>query len=146
MTWISTFTGYGIHTIPNVQFETPREMFNLAYDCKTNPNWCEEYLKMKDDSLNPAVNNILALYNKETKTVILRKDWNAKSIKNRSILVHELVHHMQNEEEFKGCKGIMEEEAYDVQNAWLKQYKMNIFDTLGLGKLYYSIIISCGHM
>ena len=147
MMWISQATGYSIPPPPNLSFiETSEEMFNIAHECNNieNASWCKEYKETQDTGDFEAGSNILALYDRKTKTILLKKSWNAESIVDRSILLHELVHHLQYENEIVDrCKGEIEQEAYEVQDEWLKQYGTNIFDALNLGYLYYLTIITC---
>ena len=147
MMWISQATGYNIPPPPNILFvETSEEMFNIAHEChnKENALWCKEYKETQDTGDFEAGSNILGLYDRKTKTILLKKSWNAESIVDRSILLHELVHHLQYENEsVDRCKGEIEQEAYEVQDEWLNQYGTNIFDALNLGYLYYLTIITC---
>ena len=49
--------------------------------------------------------DVLALYDRRTRTVILRQDWHSQSPADVSVLVHELVHHLQEQAGGKGLSG-----------------------------------------
>ena len=149
MVWINGATGLPIPTnTPSIQFVSDVEMFRIAYQCdddKLALQYCDEAANSKKENL--VANTPIALYNNEQKTIILKDQWNRKTIKNRSILLHELVHHMQYEagiERDYPCRGAIEREAYEAQNKWLKEFHdTDIFVVLDLGKLYYITITHC---
>jgi hypothetical protein len=61
--------------------------------------------------------HLRAYYDGETETVTLVAPWNPKSLADRSILLHELVHHRQ--KPFHAyCDGAKELPAYKLQAAW----------------------------
>jgi len=67
--------------------------------------------------------DIVSLYNNETQTIYLRMGWNGKTPAELSILVHEMVHHLQNVEHLKfTCPQEREELAYKAQDRWLSLF------------------------
>jgi hypothetical protein len=65
-----------------------------------------------DDRLN-------GVYDETTKQICLAKPWHPSSVKDRGILLHELVHHVQHESGRWPCPKATEWEAYKLQEAWL---------------------------
>jgi uncharacterized protein DUF6647 len=64
-----------------------------------------------------STSEILSLYNNETKTIFLLNGWEGKTPAELSILVHEMVHHLQNVEQLKfACPEEREELAYLHKN------------------------------
>ena len=96
---------------------------------------------------NPEHSNILGLYNNEIKTVFLDKNFWWASVRDQSILLHELVHHMQytkNWEHYrKKCKGHIEKEAYDLQEKWLAIRGLELGPTIDLGPLMRHVLTQC---
>ena len=142
MLWISTQTGWPIPDHPNITYiQNGKEFFLLSHDCDKKPDQkiCLDY--DGDES------NILALYNHLTKTIYLNKDFWIASVKVQSILLHELVHHMQYYRDYKGysmmCKGLIEKEAYDLQEEWLEKRGLTLEDTIQLGALFRHVITQC---
>ena len=142
MLWISTATGWSIPEPPNIIYiEDNNRFFMLSHDCDSEPNQpiCKTY--------DGKAANILALYNSSTATVYLHKDFWASSVRDQSILLHELVHHMQYSEDFKQysklCKGDIEKEAYDLQEIWLKKKGRTLYNTIELGPLLRHVLTSC---
>lgn len=67
--------------------------------------------------------DILALYNDARRTIYLSEGWTADTNAGMSVLVHEMVHHLQNIAGLKyGCAGEREKLAYQAQSAWLQQF------------------------
>ena len=142
MLWISTTTGWAIPEPPTITYiESGQEMFMISNDCYNKPDQfiCSTY--------NPETTKILGLYNNETRTVILNKDFWRASVKDQSILLHELIHHMQysnNWDQYrKKCKGDIEKEAYDLQEKWLEQRGLTLGKTIDLGPLMRHVLTQC---
>ena len=83
----------------------------------------------------------------EIKTIFLNKDFWWASVRDQSILLHELIHHMQytkNWEQYrKKCKGHIEKEAYDLQEKWLEQRGLTLAKTIDLGPLMRHVLTQC---
>ena len=142
MLWISTATGWAIPEHPKITYiEDSNRFFILSHDCDSKPNQpiCETY--------DGKTTNILALYNSSTSTVYLHKDFWWASVRDQSILLHELVHHMQYSHDFSQysrlCKGDIEKEAYDIQEIWLKERGKTLRDTIELGPLMRHVLTQC---
>lgn len=60
------------------------------------------------------------LYDHETSTILLIRPWDPKVAEDVSVLLHELVHHRQAPNHFY-CPGAQEEQAYRLQDVWLRE-------------------------
>jgi hypothetical protein len=70
---------------------------------------------------------VVALYNIKSKTIFLPDDWIGKSPVDQSVLVHEMVHHLQNLAELKfECLMAREKLAYLAQDKWLRRFGMSL--------------------
>lgn len=85
-----------------------------------------------DDRLN-------GVYDEKTKRICLAKPWHASSPKDRSVLLHELVHHVQFENHAWPCPKAAEWEAYKLQETWLLEHGM----ALDLPWVYILLDSSC---
>ena len=66
---------------------------------------------------------IVALYDDANRTVYLPESWTGASIVEQSVLVHEMVHHLQNLAGLKfACAGEREKPAYLAQDQWLRAH------------------------
>jgi hypothetical protein len=142
MLWIASVTGYHIQSIPEIIYVSHMELIYKLYNCEKitgeNEYWCTAPRKG---------HSVFALYNNETKTIHLRNDLSSEysKIAYNSILLHELVHHMQydNKSEFR-CRGKKEGEAYDLQNQWLiEQGERGVEKTLNLNGLFLLMVTTC---
>jgi hypothetical protein len=70
---------------------------------------------------------IIALYNPLTKTIHLPEGWAGRTPAEESVLVHELVHHLQHEGRLTyACTEASEELAYEAQERWLGLYGLSL--------------------
>jgi hypothetical protein len=70
---------------------------------------------------------VVALYDNTSKTIFLPDDWIGTSPVDQSVLVHEMVHHIQNLAELKfECPMAREKLAYLAQDKWLGQFGMSL--------------------
>jgi hypothetical protein len=89
--------------------------------------------------------DIVALYSNESKTIYLMDGWTGKTPAELSILVHEMVHHLQNVGQLKfACSEEREELAYKAQDDWLhlfgrdleRDFQMDPFSILVKSKYF----------
>lgn len=90
----------------------------------------------------------IAIYDHRTMTVYLPRSWSSDSLFHVSILLHELVHHMQAEagmEMTGGCSGSrIELPAYQAQIDWLAAAGVDPHETMGINAFYLRLRTSCG--
>lgn len=66
---------------------------------------------------------VVSVYDDRTKSIYLREDWTGGTPAELSVLVHEMVHHLQNVGKLKfECPQQREEAAYKAQDKWLKLF------------------------
>ena len=71
----------------------------------------------------PAQRRVVALYDHKLRTIFLPDDWIGKSPADQSVLVHEMVHHLQNLANLKfECPMAREKLAYLAQDKWLGRF------------------------
>ena len=149
MLWISTLTGWAVPPAPEVIYENGKTLKHMLYGCD-NPR-TEESKEIctrieKTTILGTRKDTTMGLYDHEKKIVylnpLLKK--HDKPVHD-SVLLHELVHHMQfhNKVKFR-CLGELEEKAYMLQDKWLqKKGRKSVFEELEISPLYFYIIIQC---
>jgi hypothetical protein len=105
-------------TLP-ASFDHPRVKFVSAIEMAALLPKDEQ----SDISSIQSASEIVSLYNNETKTIFLPNGWQGKTPAELSILVHEMVHHLQNVGQLKfACPQEREELAYLAQERWLKLF------------------------
>ena len=149
MLWISTLTGWAVPPAPEVIYENGKVLKHMLYGCD-NPR-TEESKEIctrieKTTILGTRKDTTMGLYDHQKKIVylnpLLKK--HDKPVHD-SVLLHELVHHMQfhNKVKFR-CLGELEEKAYMLQDKWLqKKGRKSVFEELEISPLYFYIIIQC---
>ena len=88
--------------------------------------------------------NIIAVYNDQTKTIYLNETWTGATATELSILVHEMVHHMQNLGGLKyECPGAREKLAYIAQDEWLKRSGLDLQQAFDLDMFTVLVKSAC---
>ena len=98
---------------PRVEFASAKELTSRFYESAGRQNQAGMVL-------NQSESDIVSLYHNESKTIYLLDGWKGKTPAELSVLVHEMVHHLQNVGQLKfACPQEREELAYKAQNGWL---------------------------
>jgi hypothetical protein len=80
-----------------------------------------------------AGSNTVALYNDDTKTIYLPDGWAGRTPAELSILVHEMVHHLQNIAKLTHeCPQAREKLAYEAQDKWLALFGTSLEREFGV--------------
>lgn len=130
MTWASAQTGLPVpDTPPIVKHATAEQMHYMAqpgteYDAAS----AQQYLGLYANGV-----------------MWLRDDWDVGNVRDVSVLLHEVVHHMQEEAgaEYR-CRVASERVAHEAQFAWLEAAGLDPFETIGMNKLFYVMVTTCG--
>ena len=148
MMWINTATGYSIPEIPDINYLNTMELRSYAYGCELTPiptHNIELCAAKKDWDLDRT--NPIAIYDNENKSIIVNKKFDIETIHDKSVLFHELVHHMQFENDIDSnveCVGDLEKEAYTLQDEWLQEkYSVSVWNTIKMNRLFFMMITSC---
>jgi hypothetical protein len=87
----------------------------------------------------------VAIYDEQTGTIFLTEGWNSKNPTDLSVLVHEMVHHVQRKGGLRyECPAAQEEAAYAAQNKWLNMFGRNLLDEFDLDAFTLRVSTSCG--
>ena len=88
--------------------------------------------------------NVVAIYDDERQTIFLPEGWSATTPAQLSLLVHEMVHHLQNlsGQKFE-CPAAREKLAYLAQDLWLKQFGRSLESDFEVDKLTIIIKSAC---
>ena len=152
MLWIHNATGYTIPEPPKLEYLSSFETKRFAYGCdltpipKENNDICsaKDFWDL-DDMEHKSVP--LGLYDHEKKVIVINKDFLKSEAHDRSVIFHELVHHMQYTNGIYNtakCFGTLEKEAYKLQDKWLQEkYGVKIYETIGINELMILLITTC---
>jgi hypothetical protein len=99
VTWLALNFGMpAIHEHPQVRFVAPQTM----------------------EAVRGSAQTVEAIYEDASRTIFLDEKWEGKTPAELSVLVHEMVHHLQNLAGLKyECPQAREQQAYAAQQRWL---------------------------
>lgn len=120
--WLSSnFDLPAIKERPAIEFASRMELARLrARDLASSQSFIG-----KDGQL--AQREVVALYDTNTRAILLPDDWGGTSPVDQSVLVHEMVHHLQNLGKLKfDCLHAREKTAYLAQAKWLERFGLSL--------------------
>jgi hypothetical protein len=92
------------------------------------------------------LSNIVAVYSDVTKTIYLPEDWTGKSPEELSVLVHEMVHHLQNAADIKfNCPQEREKMAFAAQSKWLEIFGKDLAQAFDIDPLTLLVRTNCAN-
>lgn len=150
MLWIHNVTGYTIPEPPDISLVSKEIMLSYAYGCDLDPI-PEENIQLCDTrkDWNLSEDGPLGMYDHVKKAIIMPDDFDINSIHDKSILLHEVVHHLQYANDVHNnveCKAKLEKEAYELQDEWLrKKHNTNLYETVGMNKVFFYLKTECMH-
>jgi hypothetical protein len=129
MTWLSAnFDLPAVHQQPDIKFVTHQEMVALRHG---------------GSALNTA-SEIVALYDDRVRAILLSDRWTGDTPAELSVLVHELVHHVQNVAKFTYlCPEERETLAYAAQEKWLSLFGQSLLTAFEIDPLTLKIRTAC---
>ena len=88
---------------------------------------------------------VVALYDNNSRTIFLPDDWIGKSPADQSVLVHEMIHHLQNLANLKfECPMAREKLAYLAQDKWLVRFDTSLENEFDVDM--FAVVISSACM
>ncbi len=122
---------------PRIELVPPAEITALRYRGRF-PNAGTDR-PSTDPSAAPSDRDTVAVYSDATRTIYLAADWTGGTPAELSVLVHEMVHHLQNLAHLKyECPQAREMLAYTAQERWLALFGRDLeqdFELDGLSRL-----------
>ena len=122
VTWLSSnFDLPANKDRPAIEFASRMELARLrARDLASSQSF------MGNDG-QAAQREVVALYDNHRSTILLPDDWDSTSPADQSVLVHEMVHHLQNLGKLKfDCPQARENTAYLAQAKWLERFGLSL--------------------
>lgn len=146
VTWISINFGLpATSELPRVEFVPPAKMAavrfrGLAPDRQPNA-------AIESGRTAPAEfgQDIYALYDTRDRTIYLHEGWSGSRLADVSVLVHEMVHHLQTAagEKFV-CAQEREKDAYRAQREWLAMFGSTLEREFGIDGMTVLVRTNCG--
>jgi hypothetical protein len=124
---------------PSLRFATPEDMAALRHRGVAS----DHRTTIGATVLSEAA-DILALYDDEERAIYLRDDWSGDTPAALSIVVHEMVHHVQNLAGLRfECYEAREKQAFAAQEQWLALFGKDLDTEFGLDPLTLLVRTNC---
>lgn len=123
ITWLSVNCDLPAnYDLPTIIYASPSEITYIRYGAFTATD--RKNVQAAQDAL-PAEsrNSVVSVYDLKNHAIILPTGWTAMTPAEQSVLVHEMVHHLQAMAQLKfACPQQREAAAYKAQEKWLKLF------------------------
>lgn len=128
--WLSaSFDLPARYDVPHVEFVPASQMIAQRYKSLLPA----ERANIANALGDTAGSDTVALYNDDTKTIYLPDGWAGHTPAELSILVHEMVHHLQNIARLvHECPQAREKLAYEAQDKWLALFGTSLEREFGV--------------
>jgi hypothetical protein len=129
MTWLSTNFDLPVtHKQPDIKFVTPHQMAEI---------------RLGPFAASPR-HELVAIYEDRSKTIFLSDRWTGATPADLSVLVHEIVHHLQNVGKLEySCPEAREAIAYAAQEKWLGMFGQSLQTAFELDPLTLKVKTAC---
>lgn len=145
--WLSqNFDLRATNDLPKVALIPAAELVFLRYQAFTAAEQRKVMTELGADDPAARRREPVALYHGATKTIFLASNWTGATPAEVSILVHEMVHHLQNLQASKyACPQEREKLAYAAQEKWLALAGRNLIDEFELDPFTLLASTLCMH-
>jgi hypothetical protein len=109
---------------PRLERVTPLRLYQLRHRAFLSP---QAVTIAASAPVPGSQREVVAVYDDKTRTIYLPESWTGETIAEQSVLVHEMVHHLQNLAGQKfACAGEREKPAYFAQDQFLKLHGLDL--------------------
>ena len=119
--WLSVNFGLPVsYEHPRVEYVPPAKMAAVRFRGLASDRQPSAAIEAGRKAPPEFGQEVYALYDTQRRTIYLHEDWSSSRPADISVLVHEMVHHLQNvaDEKFM-CPQEREKDAYKAQREWL---------------------------
>jgi hypothetical protein len=131
--WVSEATDLPMpRTLPEIRFAASEDMGRLMRTAALSPS-------------GDGVAEIVAFYDTPAHAIYLPSGWSGATPGELSVLVHEMVHHVQAEAGRRfACPAERERQAYDAQARWLALFGSDLSREFGIDRMFLLVATTCG--
>ena len=133
--WLSSnFDLPAIYDYPRIEFASAARLTFIRYKELAAGNARETSIEHPVAAVERS-QDIVALYEDSAKTIFLADDWSGATAAGISVLVHEMVHHLQNLGRLAyECPPAREKLAYRAQELWLNRFGLDLENSFGVDR------------
>ena len=131
--WVGSEFGFPpVANLPRIQFASHEFLIGLRHTGS-----------ISEATFHPS--DTVAVYDDRDGTIYLPEGWTGRTPAELSVLVHELVHHLQNKigQRF-ACGAEREKAAYEAQQRWLTMFGRDLFQEFEVDALTLLVRTNCG--
>jgi hypothetical protein len=129
---------------PRIERVPSVEMTTLRYKGLLTAHRREISVIRIQEASHEKMRDLVAIYNDRTNTIYLSDKWAERTPAELSVLVHEMVHHLQNKAGIVyECPAEREKLAYEAQEKWLGQFGRTLESEFEINGLALLISTSC---
>jgi hypothetical protein len=148
VTWLSINFGLpAIYEHPHVEFVSAARIAEVRHS-RLKASQPDDITGAEAERSAPPefAHDVHAFYDDPSQTIYLPKGWSGATPAGVSVLVHELVHHLQNVAGLKyDCSEAREKPAYGAQSRWLELFGMELADEFEIDAMTILVRTNCMH-
>ena len=143
--WLSSNFGLdGVHECPHIEFLLAERVSEIWYARVAGAESIDRGVGASQSKPSEIMHDIHAFYEDDSRTIYLEEGWAGSSIAERSVLVHEMVHHLQSVAGHEyDCPAAREQLAYRAQAEWLVLNGRSLQSEFGLDPLTLLVRTNC---
>ena len=147
VTWLSINFGLpAVPELPHVEFASAAKMMEVRYSRLAPDRPDGVAAEAGRSAAAEFAHDVQAIYDDVSRTIYLPEGWTGATPADISVLVHELVHHLQNVAGLKyDCPEAREKTAYRAQASWLKLFGKSLADEFEIDPMTILVRTSCMH-
>jgi hypothetical protein len=147
VTWLSVNFGLpAIEEHPRIELVPPARMAEVRYSRLAAAHADRVPAEAGKSAPPEPGHDVFAIYDDASRTIYLPQHWTGKTPAEVSLLVHELVHHLQNVSGAKfDCAGEREKVAYRAQLRWLELFEKTLAEEFDLDPMTLLVRTNCTH-
>lgn len=144
--WLSiNFNLPATHDLPRVEFARPVEITFFRYQAFTAEAQREVLARQAADTSSRERRETVSVYDARRSRILLPNGWSGQTPAEMSVLVHEMVHHLQTKAGLKfACPAEKEEAAYAAQEKWLGLFGTNLQREFEIDPFTLKVSTTCG--
>jgi hypothetical protein len=143
--WLSA--NYGLPATfdhPRIELVPSIEMAMLRYKGVPSSPQREASVMQDHEPSFVEIRHIVGVYDDQMNTIYLSDQWAGRTPAELSVLVHEMVHHLQNKAGMRyECSAEREKLAYEAQDKWLRLFGRNLESEFEINGLTLLVSTSC---
>ena len=145
VTWLSINFGLpATHQHPSVEIVPPAKMAEVRYARLASIRPDRAAAEAGRTAAADLGHDVHAIYDDMSRTIYLREGWTGTTPAEVSLLVHEMVHHLQNAAGLKyDCPQAREKPAYVAQARWLELFDRTLAEEFEIDPMTVLVRTNC---